>query len=62
MQEWELSYDGGATSKPLRATRGGKKTVSGEKPDIDICQHNSMVLANETYTDWTNWVPGKTGK
>ncbi len=62
MHEWELSYDGGLTSKPLRATSKGKKTVTGEKPDIEIWQHNCQVLPNDTYGEWTDWVSGRTGK
>ncbi len=62
IHEWELSYDGGLTLKPLRATTKGKKTLTGEKPDIDIWQRNCQVLPNYTYGEWTEWVAGKTGK
>ena len=60
--EWELSYDGGVTSKYIRATTSGRKTLTGEKPDTDIWQRNCLVLSNETYGEWTDWVQGKTGR
>jgi len=60
--EWELSYDGGLTSKPLRATTKGRKELTGEKPDIEIWQRNCQVFPNDTYGEWTDWVSGRTGK
>jgi len=62
MHEWELSYDGGQTSKPLRPTTKGRKELTGETPDIPIWQRNCLVLPNDTYGEWTEWVSGKTGK
>jgi hypothetical protein len=59
--EWEISYDKGATSKPLRPTSAGKKTATGLTPSTDIWQRNCQVFTNETYGEWTDWVKGKTG-
>ena len=62
MHEWELSLDGGLTSKPLRPTTKGRKEITGEKPDILIWQRNCQVFPNDTYGEWTTWVSGRTGK
>jgi hypothetical protein len=53
--EWMISYDGGATSKPLAATMNSTTIVSNLVPGKRVWFQNRTMLAGNTYGEWTAW-------
>jgi hypothetical protein len=53
--EWMISYDGGATSKPLAATMNSTTIVSNLVPGQKVWFQNRTMLAGNTYGEWTQW-------